>query len=180
MTQTFLNLEFEKETDKKLIDCVDLSEAVIFFGENGKRRKDLTDTSKFIASVPYGKYTVYKTGQGHPLPIYSGSTNFPYIINNYTGKILLPNCSRSVYPCYTIDNGIQGRRVYSHRIFAMAFIDNFHPEINYNVNHINEDKLDYRIDNMDWVSTSKNMKNIKNTANNKNNNFKFYSSENYI
>lgn len=176
----FLNLGLEKEYEILSIDCIDLSKATVFFGDENKRKSDLTDMSKFISSVPYGKYTVYKSGSQHPLPLYNNSNDFPYIVNNHTGNLLKPNCSRAVYPCYTIDNGICSKRVYAHRIFAMAFIDNFIPEINYNVNHINEDKLDYRVHNMEWVSTSKNMKNIRNTANKKNINFKFYSSENYI
>ena len=45
---------------------------------------------------------------------------------------------------------------------------------------MNEDKLDYSISNLKWVSVSENMKNISNRASTKNNQYKVYSSENYI
>ena len=70
--------------------------------------------------------------------------------------------------------------MYKHRIMGMAYIDNPLPIDNYNVDHINEDKLDYSIDNLRWVSVSDNMKGVKNRARSKNKEYKFYSSENFI
>ena len=46
-----------------------------------------------------------------------------------------------------------------------AFIPN--PNDLPDIDHINEDKLDYSIQNLTWASTSENMKSIKNTANKK-------------
>lgn len=161
-------------------DQVDLSDAAIFFGTTGQRVKDLNRTSKFLRSVPKGKYTLYKTGATPMLPKYKNRTDFPYVINNYTNNIVKPNFSRSVYPCITIDNNVKSKRIYCHRIFAMAFIKNSIPHIRYNTDHINEDKLDYSIQNLTWVSTSENMKSIKNTARKRGESIKIYSSDNYV
>ena len=172
--------EFKIQIEIKPEDIMDVSECAIFFGNAGQRVKDLNRTSEFLLSVPKGKYTLYKTGAAHMLPKYKNRTDFPYLINNYTNHIVKPNFSRAVYPCYTIDNDVKGRRIYCHRIFAMAFIKNSIPHIQYNADHINEDKLDYSIQNLTWASTSENMKSIKNTANKKQSDYKIYSSENYI
>ena len=176
-----LNLpEFNTQIKIKSEDSIDLSEGVIFFGDKGQRVKDLNRTSEFLLSVPKGKYTLYKTGASHILPKYKNRNVFPYLINNYKNCVVKPNFSRAVYPCYTIDNDVKSKRIYCHRIFAMAFIKNAIPHIQYNADHINEDKLDYSIKNLTWVSTSENMKSIKNTAYKKQRHYKIYSSENYI
>lgn len=171
---------FEIKREINTEDQLDLSEGAIFFGDAGQRVKDLNRTSEFLLSVPKGKYTLHKTGATHMLPEYKNRTDFPYLINNYTNKIVKPNFSRSVYPCYTIDNNVKSKRIYCHRLFAMAFIKNSIPHIQYNTDHINEDKLDYSIQNLTWVSTSENMKSIKNTARKKGESIKVYSSDNYI
>jgi hypothetical protein len=158
----------------------DISECAIFFGEGGQRIIDLNRTSEFILSIPEGKYTLFKEGGKHKLPQYSNRKDFPFIKNNDTGNIINPNFSRAVYPCYTLDNGLSSKRIYGHRLFAMAFVFNDFPNLKYNVDHMNEDKLDYSISNLKWVSVSENMKNISNRASTKNNQYKVYSSENYI
>ena len=159
---------------------LDLSSTAIYFGNKGQRRIDLNRTSDFLNSVPKGKYILHHTGGLHPLPMYKDREDFPYILNTSTGNVIMPNCSRAVYPCYTIDNGVEGKRIYAHRIFGMAFVHNDLPIDNYNVDHINEDKLDYAINNLQWVSVSDNMKQVKNRASKKNKQFKFYSSENFV
>tara|TARA_R100000995_G_C3401762_1_gene85223 strand:+ start:20 stop:550 length:531 start_codon:yes stop_codon:yes gene_type:complete len=155
---------------------IDLCDCPIYFGSNGRRKQDLNATSDFLCSIPKNKYTVYKTGGTHLLPMYRGRNDFPYIVNNNSGKTLKVSFSRSVYPSYGIDNGIISKRIYSHRIFAMAFIPNELPEDNYNVDHYNEDKLDYSITNLRWLSASDNMKNIRGNASNSSKEYKVYGS----
>jgi|TARA_R110000796_G_scaffold88974_1_gene192332 hypothetical protein len=171
---------FIKEIKTEKIGGLDISAISIKFGNVGQRRIDLNRTSDFLNSVPKGKYLIYPTGGSHPLPMYKERSDFPYILNTETNNIIIPNCSRAVYPCYTISNENKGVRVYAHRIMGMAYIDNPLPIDNYNVDHINEDKLDYSIDNLRWVSVSDNMKGVKNRARSKNKEYKFYSSENFI
>ena len=58
----------------------------------------------------------------------------------------------------------------------MAFIPNELTSDNYNVDHLNEDKLDYSVKNLRWVSVSDNMKNIRGKAQNSTKNYKVYGS----
>ncbi len=178
MNQLDLFLSEKTKIDQSIKD---ISEVPIYFGDKGQRRKDLNRTSDFIKKLRKGKYTVYSTGGTHLLPKYEGRKDFPYLVNNDTDKVLRPSFSRAVYPCYRLyDDDRQGCSIYSHRIFGMAFVYNDLPFDNYNLDHINEDKLDYAIDNLRWVSVSDNMKAIKNRASSKNSKFKIYSSENYV
>lgn len=170
---------FEKEIDNDA-EWVDLKNVPIYFGDKGRRRQDLTASSAFLASMPEGKYRVYRTGGTHPLPMYEGRTDFPYIQVVKTGRILVPSFSRAVYPAYNLNNGRFSKCIYLHRIFAMAFVANAAPVDKYNVDHINEDKLDYSIDNLCWVSMSENRKGVRNTARLSNKNVKYYTSENFV
>tara|TARA_R110000824_G_scaffold313614_1_gene500419 strand:- start:332 stop:520 length:189 start_codon:yes stop_codon:yes gene_type:complete len=62
----------------------------------------------------------------------------------------------------------------------MAFVKNNTPTLQYTVDHMNEDKLDYAIHNLMWVSAAENQTNIKNTALKRGGSIKVYSSDNYI
>ena len=172
---------FEIKREINPEDHVDLSEGAIFFGDAGQRVKDLNRTSEFLTSLPKGRYIVYKTGATHRLPAYKGREDFPYILDTYSDRIISTSFSRSVYPCFTlIQNKGQQMTVYAHRIFAMMFLKNSIPSQRFSVDHINEDKLDYAIHNLMWVSTAENNKNIKNTAFKRGGSIKVYSSDNYI
>lgn len=162
------------------IEFLDIKDVPIYFGDKGRRRQDLTASSAFLASIPEGKYRVYRTGGTHSLPMYEGRKDFPFIVNVKTGKILQPTFSRAVYPAVSLNNGRFTKPIYLHRICAMAFIKNTMPVDKYNVDHINEDKLDYAVDNLRWVSMSENMSNIRNRANKTNNEYKYYSTNNYV
>jgi len=172
---------FEIKREINPEDTVDLSEGAIFFGDAGQRVKDLNRTSEFLTSLPKGKYIVYKTGATHRLPAYKGREDFPYILDTYRDEILSVSFSRSVYPCFSMRNESRKKvSVYAHRIFAMMFLKNSIPSKRFSVDHINEDKLDYAIHNLMWVSASENQTNIKNTAFKKGGSIKVYSSDNYI
>jgi hypothetical protein len=170
---------FEKIMDSD-IEYVDLKDVPIYFGDKGRRRQDLTASSAFLASMPEGKYRVYRTGGMHPLPMYEGRSDFPFLMNVKTGKILQPTFSRAVYPAYGLNNGRFSKAIYCHRIFAMAFVGNATPVDRYNVDHINEDKLDYCVDNLRWVSVSENLSNVRNSARGTNKKHKYYTSENFV
>jgi len=48
-----------------------------------------------------------------------------------------------------------------HRIVSEAFIENDMPDKKNNVDHINGDSLDYRVENLRWLTSSQNAKNRK-------------------
>jgi hypothetical protein len=74
------------------------------------------------------------------------------IKNDKTNRILKPHKGTSGY--YQIMLGRKTSPLYVHRIVAETFIEN--PNDLPQVDHINGDKLDNRVENLRWVSVSEN------------------------
>lgn len=72
--------------------------------------------------------------------------------NDKTGRILKPRKGTAGY--YQIMLGRKTSPLYVHRIVATAFIEN--PDNLPQVDHINGEKLDNRVENLRWVSVSDN------------------------
>jgi len=171
---------FDVELELNPEDSKDITECALFFEGSGQRIKDLNRTSEYIQSLEKGKYTLYKTGGEHSLPQYQGRTDFPFIVNNHKNQILQPTFSRSVYPAINLVIDSKSNKVYLHRLVAMGFL--VCPDVTkmYTVDHINEDKTDYSLNNLQWVTTSRNNSSVTNNASNKGKKYKVMSSENYV
>lgn len=78
--------------------------------------------------------------------------------NQKTGKWLTGQISNSGYLNYnlTLNNGIK-RRLYAHRLVAIAYIPNNNLEAK-EVNHIDGNKLNNCVENLEWVTASQNQK----------------------
>lgn len=74
--------------------------------------------------------------------------------SNYFCKFITPYISKKGYYCVKLHQ--HGKRLSTtiHRLVAISYIDN--PENKSQVNHINGDKLDNRIENLEWVTSSEN------------------------
>ena len=89
-------------------------------------------------------------------PEYEISTTPPHIIRRIdTGKINAQSINNSGYYQITIN----GRTYPMHRIIAMQFIPN--PDSLSDVNHINHNRLDNRIENLEWVTHAQNLSHRK-------------------
>ena len=77
-------------------------------------------------------------------------SNIGNVISLRTGKTLKPVKSKAGY--YRVSLSVNGKykKVAVHRIVAMAFIPN--PENKPTVNHINENKTDNRVENLEWAT----------------------------
>jgi len=72
------------------------------------------------------------------------------------GKEISKRIDRTGYWIVKLKNESKYSSVYIHRLLALAFIDN--PLNKPFVNHINGNKQDYCITNLEWVTASENMK----------------------
>ena len=84
-------------------------------------------------------------------PSYEICLAYPHQIRKKaTGRILKETLHENGYCSVTLD----GKFYYKHRIIAEQFIPNDEPGLKLQVDHINRNKIDNRINNLRWVSAS--------------------------
>src|SRR5215216_144885 len=82
--------------------------------------------------------------------IATGVRNGSLIHQTRPAKVLSPYIANNGYPTVAVMVGGRRRKFTVHRLVAQAFVDGYSPELT--VNHINGDKADNRIRNLEWVS----------------------------
>lgn len=105
-----------------------------------------------------GLYSASTTGQIKSNPrirYYKARGKEGYYLRN--GKILKPVINSHGYPCVAIKyaNGSQ-KTITVHRLIALTFLENNNPQAN-QVNHIDGDKTNNSINNLEWCTASENL-----------------------
>jgi hypothetical protein len=71
------------------------------------------------------------------------------------GKLLKPDSQNKNYKQVNLSNLEKSKKFLVHRLVALTFIPN--PENKPQVNHLNEQKLDNRLENLEWATVSENV-----------------------
>lgn len=96
-----------------------------------------------------GRYQVSNLGRVRSLP------SFDSLGRNINGKILSPVNESNGYAQVTLCNKAGHRGVSVHRLVAVAFLEN--PNSFPDINHIDENKKNNRVENLEWCSKSYNI-----------------------
>ena len=81
-------------------------------------------------------------------------SNLGKVRNIKSGKVLKPQLNRNGYLMHLLYENNKQKHLYLHRIIAIAFIDN--PEEKPCVNHIDENKLNNDLSNLEWCTVKEN------------------------
>lgn len=96
-------------------------------------------------------YEINNKGEICSLERYVNNKNGKRLIKS---KLLKPFLTNSGYIGYTLKNKNKSKSVHLHRLLAEYFIDN--PNNLPEVNHIDGDKLNNKLSNLEWVNKSEN------------------------
>ena len=151
------------KTKIKNIDYIDISEV------KNIGTPVYSNTVVNYSILKKGKYILFKSGRTSEYLPKLGNC-FPYIQNTKTGKILNARVSGSYgypkthLPVHDSKKVQQCRNsnisIIMHRLVAMAFIENDMPDKKWQVDHRNGNPLDYRVENLRWLTPSQNSQGV--------------------
>lgn len=81
-------------------------------------------------------------------------TNDGRVYSEYLGDFITPFYSKGGYVRVKLNYGDRSKKVMMHRLVALAFIPN--PENKPQVDHINRNRADNRVENLQWVTAKEN------------------------
>jgi hypothetical protein len=140
---------FPEQKIIKNIECVDITKIETY---DTMRLNKLTD-------LPPNTFFIYKTGGVNSFIPELGNV-FPYVKNHINNKIYLPQLNKT-YLQVVIKHEGKGYQVALGRVACAAFVYNDNPELKKMVDHINGNRIDDRIENLQWQSQSNNLKKKK-------------------
>tara|TARA_R100000654_G_scaffold21134_2_gene42638 strand:- start:4099 stop:4557 length:459 start_codon:yes stop_codon:yes gene_type:complete len=112
--------------------------------ENPKQsQRNLIARIKYLKNLPVGRFFIFANRDG-----------LPYIYDKDKKKKLRCTDTRRVYSTVVIET----KPMYIHTLAAMFFLENDMPDVKTQVDHLNNDKYDYRLSNLQWVSAGENMR----------------------
>lgn len=148
-------------------DYVDVSKIDYCIEPTTRQDEGIALVLEYLKGIPEGEILVYKTGFHHPMTDQYPNPVFPAVYNTRRDRIIKVMTSLD-YPkvnlpsMYIKNPSFRSNKKGSvllalHRILAYCFLPNDEPNLKKNIDHINEDKYDYRLENLQWITASENM-----------------------
>lgn len=148
-------------------DYVDVSKIDYCIEPTTRQDEGIALGIEYLKGIPEGEIIVYKTGFHHPMTDKYPDPVFPAIYNTRRDSVI-PVMTSLAYPKINLPaiyvtnfryrSSTKGSVLWTlHRILAYCFLPNDEPDVKKNIDHINEDKYDYRLENLQWITASENM-----------------------
>ena len=97
---------------------------------------------------------------------------YSFKYKKYTnGKLLKPHINRNGYICYDVCVNGRKKHILYHHIIVKMFINPSYDSIKYDIDHLNHDRQDNRIENLAVVTHLENQRNTSKSWNGKDFNF---------
>ena len=149
------------------VDFVDISKIDYSFEPKTRHEEGIALGIEYLKGIPEGEILVYKTGFHHPKTDIYPDPVFPAVYNTRKGRVISVMTSHE-YPRINLPSKFVTNPRYRsntngsviwvlHRILAYCFLPNDDPNVKKNIDHINEEKYDYRLENLQWITASENM-----------------------
>ena len=151
------------------VDCFDISKVdELIIDTHKEQRQKFVKHVSLLRQLPPDTYIMYKTGAYHSQKEKYLEPVYPYIYDMDRNKELSISFSRTNYPSVSIPTKHldvpkgYGFNMLMHRLVALCFLVNDEPNAKVTVDHIDGDKLNYSVDNLEWVTYGENQKRVKN------------------
>lgn len=131
-------------------DCFDISQPLFempHLDNPNQSQRNVTARIEYLKSLPKDRFFIFANREG-----------FPYVYDKEKGRKLRTNDTQRVYSTVLIET----KAMYIHTLAAMFFLVNDMPDKKTQVDHLNKDKYDYRLTNLQWVSAGENMRRAMN------------------
>ena len=142
-----LNFGFLKSIDRQAFtdgDVFDVADVEFQFPDTEKKRhQDSNHLIEKLRNIGKGRYHLRIPRE----------PEFPYVINLKTGKKLKLNKDRNQYDAWNIG----GVTIAPHKLVGYLCLINSNPYVLDVVDHLNEDKKDFRKSNLKWASNGSNV-----------------------
>jgi hypothetical protein len=111
--------------------------------------------------LPIEHYEIFKTGGAHfwgkKNPQLFGGNDYPFVLNNKTGKVASFSVSNKYYPTLVYQMEVGSMEVVTllfHRVVSTAFIENpFNKPL---VDHIDGNPANFKVNNLRWMTHEEN------------------------
>lgn len=131
-----INIKFDENQLGKVVEKVTEE----LKSQGCKEEKKMIEVETFVKIDGFENYEVSNLGK---------------VRNMKNGRILKPKLQKNGYLTYCLSENNKQKRLYLHRIIAIAFIDN--PDEKPCVNHIDENKLNNDLSNLEWCTARENL-----------------------
>jgi hypothetical protein len=123
--------------------CFDMSDVPIStFEPINIYSKWLRDRCDFLRTFPKDTYYIHR------------GNDIPYVLNKHTGTKYSIQTTRDKYPSIRLEK----KTLHIHALVGIYFIENINPNITSVLDHVDGDKSNYSIKNLQWISQSDNQK----------------------